>query len=73
MRLSKATIEKIHNEGEANIYEAKKETNKFGTWITVTYATRYFKNGECTAISTEKTTTFEGSTQEDIINYFCNK
>ena len=73
MRLSKATIEKIKNEGEANIYEAKKETNKFGTWITVTYATRYFKNGECTAISTEKTTTIEGSTQEDIINYFCNR
>ena len=53
--------------------EAKKETNKFGTWITITYATRYFKNGECTAISTEKTTTIEGSTQEDIINYFCNR
>jgi len=71
MRLSKATIEKCHEAG-TNIYEAKKVTNKFGTWITVTYATRLFKNGQCTAITTEKEATIEGSTQEDIVNYFCN-
>jgi len=72
MKLSKSTIEKIHIDGRANIYEAKKTTNRYGTWITVTYATRYFKDGECTAVSTEKTTTIEGSTQRDLINYFCN-
>ena len=71
MKLSKKTIVKCHEAG-TNVYTAKKETNKFGTWITVTYATRYFKNGECTALSTEKETTIEGSTQEDIVNYFCN-
>ena len=71
MKLSKKTIEKCHEAG-TNVYTAKKETNKFGTWITVTYATRYFKNGECTALSTKKETIIEGSTQEDIINYFCN-
>ena len=69
MKLSKSTIEKCHEAG-INVYSAKKETNKCGTFITVEYATRYFKGGECTAISTEKETTFEGKTQQDIVNHF---
>ena len=72
MKISKTTIEKC-NEAGTNVYTAKKETNKFGTWITVIYANRCFKDGVCTAVSTEKEATFEGSTQEDIVNYFCNK
>lgn len=71
MKLSKTTIAKCYEAG-TNVYTAKKATNKFGTWITVTYATRFFKNGECTAVSTEKETTIEGSTQEDIVTCFCN-
>jgi hypothetical protein len=71
MKISKSTIEKIHNEGKANIYKAKKESNKYGTFIFVTYASRYFKDGECVAISTEKKVVIRGSTQQDIINYFC--
>ena len=71
MKLSKKTIDNCHKAG-TNVYTAKKETNKFGTWITVTYANRYFKNGVCTAVSTEKEKTIEGSTQQDIVNYFCN-
>ena len=72
MKISKTTYEKCHEAG-TNLYTAKKETNKYGTWITVTYAIRYFKDGVCTAVSTETEITFKGSTQEDIVNHFCNK
>ena len=72
MKLSKKTIEKIHNVGKANIYSAKKITNGWGTFIKVTYAVRYFIDGVCVAISTEKEALIEGSTQEDIISYFCD-
>jgi len=68
MKLSKSTIEKCHEAG-INIYDAKKETNKLGTWITLTYADRYFKDGVCSAISTEKKVTIGGRTQQDIIKW----
>ena len=71
MKLSKKTIAKCHEAG-TNVYTAKKVTNNYGTWITITYATRLFKNGICTAVTTEKKITIEGNTQEDIVNYFCN-
>lgn len=71
MKLSKKTLETLHEQGHINVYDAKKETNKFGTFITIVYAVRFFRDGECTAISTERTCTFEGSTQQDIIKRFC--
>jgi hypothetical protein len=72
MKLTKKTIEKCAEAG-ANLYTAKKVTNKNGTWITVTYASRYFKDGVCVALSTTQKTDIEGSTQEDIVNHFSNK
>ena len=67
MRLSKSTIEAC-NANNYKVYTARKKTNKFGTWITCVYAVKLNE----TTITTEKTATFEGSTQKDIVNYFCN-
>lgn len=72
MKLSKNTITKVREEGKANIYSAKKVANRYGNFIIVTYAALYLQDGKCTAISTTRTTEIEGSTQQDIINYFCN-
>lgn len=69
MKLSKHTIEKVKENG-FDLYSATKKTNKYGTFITAIYAVRYFKDGICTAVSTERKETFEGSTQQDIIKHF---
>ena len=65
MVLSKSTIEACEAKNY-KVYTAKKETNKFGTWITCTYAVKLNE----TTVTTEKTATFEGKTQQDIVNYF---
>jgi hypothetical protein len=67
MTLSKSTIEACEAKN-FKVYTAKKETNKFGTWITCIYAVKLNE----TTVTTEKTATFEGKTQQDIVNYFCN-
>jgi len=67
MTLSKSTIKACKAENYI-VYTAKKETNKFGTWITCTYAVKLNE----TTVTTEKTATFEGKTQQDIVDYFCN-
>ena len=65
MKLSKTTIEACEAKN-FKVYTAKKETNKFGTWITCIYAVKLNE----TTVTTEKTATFEGKTQQDIVNYF---
>ena len=67
MKLSKSTI-KACEAKNYRVYTAKKETNKYGTWITCIYAVILNE----TTITTEREKTFEGSTQQDIIDYFCN-
>lgn len=67
MRLSKSTIE-CCEKSNYKVYVATKETNKFGTWITCIYAVILNE----TTVTTERKATFEGKTQEDIVNYFCN-
>lgn len=68
MKLNKTTIEKCEKAG-FRLYNAKKETTKTGSWITVRYAVIYNQ----TTVSTEQTETFEGSEQQDIVNFFCNR
>ena len=67
MTLSKSTI-KACEAKNYKVYTAKKETNKFGTWITCTYAVKLNE----TTVTTEKTATFEGKTQQEIVDYFTN-
>ena len=67
MKTSKSTYEACKENGY-KVYTAKKVTNQHGTWITCVYAVMLNE----TTVTTEKTVSFDGNTQQDIVSYFCN-